>query len=99
MKELKIDGALSKANKPHVNRINQFMLEKNIEKEKVVAVGDQLVTDIAAYNKAGLYSVFVKTIDTKNQKWYTKVNRLREKRIIKKINNENPDIGRKIEQL
>ena len=48
-------------------------------------MGDQLVTDISGFNKLGVDSILVKTIDQKNQKWYTKINRLREKNILKKI--------------
>ena len=97
--ELGLAGALAKAGKPGANKILQFLREKNIKPSEVIAVGDQLVTDILAYNRAGLYSVLVKTIDKKTQKWYTKINRLREKKIIKKICLENPEIGRKILEL
>ena len=45
-------------------------------------MGDQLVTDISGFNKLGVDSILVKTIDQKNQKWYTKINRLREKNIL-----------------
>ena len=98
-KELGLDGALAKAGKPNPDKILQFLKKRNIKTTEVIAVGDQLVTDILAYNRAGLYSVLVKTIDKKTQKWYTKINRLREKKIIQKICVENPEIGRKILEL
>ena len=97
--ELGLSGAIAKAGKPDANKILKFLKENSIKPNEVIAVGDQLVTDILAYNRAGLYSVLVKTIDKKTQKWYTKINRLREKQIIKKICIENPEIGRKILEL
>lgn len=97
--KLGLDGALSKARKPREKRIVKFIIENNISKDEVIAIGDQLVTDILAFNRAGFYSVLVKTIDKKTQKWYTKINRKREKKIIKKIKLENPEMGRKIEEL
>ena len=96
---LKLDGFLAKANKPNPKKLNNFMIDKHILKEEVIALGDQLVTDVLGFNRCGLYSVLVKTIDQKTQKWYTKINRLREKRIIKRIKKINLDIGRKIEEL
>lgn len=97
--KLGLDGALSKAGKPKCKKLLAFINKENIQKDEVIAIGDQLVTDIQAYNAAGFYSVLVNTIDKKTQKWYTKINRLREKKIIKEIKKENPDIGRKIEEL
>ena len=96
---LGLDGALCKSHKPSPKRIEAFLKEKGINKKEVIAVGDQLVTDILAYNRADLYSIFVKTIDYQTQKWYTKINRLREKRIIKKMGKENPQIQREILEL
>ena len=65
----------------------------------IIALGDQLVTDILGFNRLGLYSVLVKTIDKKTQKWYTKINRLREKKILKNIKKTNSEIYRKIEEI
>ena len=46
-----------------------------------------------------MYSILVKTIDKKTQKWYTKINRLREKRIIKKMIKENKQIGEEVKRI
>ena len=98
-KGFEIDGFLEKAKKPNIKKLNNFLSELNINKEEIIGLGDQLVTDILAFNKLGVYSVLVKTIDTKTQKWYTKINRIRERNIIKKIKKENNEIGSKIEKL
>jgi predicted HAD superfamily phosphohydrolase YqeG len=73
--------------------------ENDISLESIVALGDQLVTDILGFNRLNLFSVLVKTIDKKSQKWYTKINRLREKRILKNIRKTNMEIYRKIEEI
>ena len=74
-------------------------IDNKIDKTKTIGLGDQLVTDILGFNRLGVYSILVKTIDKKTQKWYTKINRLREIKILKEIKKINPNIGRKIEEL
>ena len=66
------------------------------KKEEVVAIGDQIVTDVSGANKTKIKSILVKTIKKSNQKWYTILNRSREKNIIKKISKVNPKIYQKI---
>ena len=57
----------------------------NIDFSNLAMIGDQMLTDIKGANNTGIYSILVKTIVLKNQKWYTKINRIREKSILKKI--------------
>ena len=80
-----IDGYLSKARKPFTKRLEKFLKENNIKKEEVISIGDQIVTDIVGFNSLGVDTILVKTINQKKQKWYTKINRSREKRILRKI--------------
>ena len=94
-----INGYLDKANKPRINKLTKYLNELKINIDEVIGLGDQLVTDILAFNRLNTYSILVKTIDTKTQKWYTKINRIREKSIIKQIKKENIEIGRKLEEL
>lgn len=96
---LKTDGFLAKANKPKTKKLEKYLSDNNINKNETIGLGDQLVTDILGFNTLGVYSILVKTIDKKTQKWYTKINRIREKAIIKNIKKINPKIGRKIEEL
>lgn len=84
-KTFQIDGYLVNAKKPSPKRINKFIEDNNINKESVIFIGDQLVTDILMAGNASLDSILVSTIDKKSQKWYTKINRAREKRIIRRI--------------
>ena len=92
-----IDGYLTKANKPSPKKIEMFIKENKLQKEEIIYMGDQLVTDIAGANNAGLESAFISTIDPSSQKWYTKINRLREKRIIRKICKTDPTSAKRIE--
>lgn len=66
------------------------------DRKEVVAIGDQIVTDVSGANKTKIKSILVKTIKKSNQKWYTILNRSREKNIIKKIGKINPKIYQKI---
>lgn len=84
-KKFNINGYLSKARKPFAKRLEKFLKENNIKKEEVISIGDQIVTDIVGFNSLGVDTILVKTINQKKQKWYTKINRSREKRILRKI--------------
>ena len=98
-KDFIIDGYLAKAKKPFIKRLNKFLKDNKIKKEEVISIGDQIVTDIIGFNKLGVDSILVKTINQSNQKWYTKINRLREKRIIKKIKKVDYDKYNQIKEL
>ena len=58
---------------------------KIVKITNTILIGDQLLTDIKCANKLGLDSVLVKSISRKSEKWYTRINRLREKRVINNI--------------
>ena len=98
-KHLNLDGFLAKANKPITKRVLTFIAHENLQANEIIGIGDQILTDIAFYKKAKIYSILVKTINCHNQKWYTKINRLREKRIIKKIKSENYERGVKLAEI
>ena len=55
------------------------------DKKEMIAVGDQLLTDILGANRFGIDCVLVKTIKKSSQKWYTRLNRLSEKSVLKRI--------------
>ena len=98
MKSFEIDGYLIKAGKPNPKKINEFIYDNGFVKNEIIYLGDQLVTDIAGANNASLDSVLVSTIDVSSQKWYTKINRLREKKIIKEIYKIDSLLAKKIEE-
>ena len=69
---------VSRALKPFVRGINIAKKRYNLKSDEVVLVGDQLMTDIAAANNAGIRSILVKPL-VKSDAWNTKPNRMLEK--------------------
>lgn len=77
---------VSRAFKPHkrgYKRIEKILGFPN--KDEVIVVGDQILTDVCGANRYGYDVILVKTIKRSNEKWYTKINRKRIKFILKKI--------------
>lgn len=84
-KTFPLDGYLTKAGKPKAAKLLLFMKEHGLKPEETIMLGDQILTDIAGANNAGIDSILVTSIDKSSQKWYTKINRIRETKIIKKL--------------
>lgn len=66
---------------------------------KYISIGDQLMTDVLGSNRMGIDVILVKALKKKSEKWYTKVNRMVEKRILKKMKKHHPDVYQKIEGI
>ena len=62
-----------------------YFEKNNLKKENIAAIGDQLFTDILGANKMNITSILVEPI-SKNESIFTKLNRARENRLIKKYN-------------
>lgn len=71
--------------KPLKNQYLKIIKENNLKKENIAAIGDQLFTDILGANKMNITSILVDPI-SKNESTFTKLNRARENRLIKKYN-------------
>mgnify|MGYP003396706192 FL=1 len=59
---------------------------------EIVAIGDQLMTDIFAANRMNYTSILVKAIDRKTEKWTTKFNRSLEMHVLKRIMKKHPNL-------
>ena len=59
-------------------------------KEQTLIIGDQLVTDIFGANRFGVFSILVNPLKKKTEKWYTKLNRRLEAKMIDKIRRKYP---------
>ena len=59
---------------------------------EVVAIGDQLMTDVFAANRMNFTSVLVKAVDRKTEKWTTKFNRILETHVLKKIEEKHSQL-------
>jgi HAD superfamily phosphatase (TIGR01668 family) len=70
--------------KPFCRGINVAQRKLGIEKEEMVMVGDQLMTDILAANRSGIRSILVKPV-VESDSFITKFNRACERRILKKL--------------
>lgn len=93
---LNVTKALSKAHKPFAFKLKRFLKQELINTDEVVVIGDQIVTDVVLSKKCGLYVILVKSLDRSTEKWYTRLNRSREKKMMRKIKNEHLDLYQKM---
>ncbi|MGX7024339.1 YqeG family HAD IIIA-type phosphatase [Vagococcus hydrophili] len=82
---------VSRAMKPFQKGFNEVEKKYNLPKEKLIMVGDQLMTDIKGANSAGIRSVLVKPI-IETDAWNTKFNRSMEKKIKRHLHKKNSDM-------
>jgi len=68
-------------------------------KEKIVTIGDQLMTDVLGSNRLGIDALLVKPIKRKTEKWYTKLNRRVEQSILNRLKVKHNETYLKIEEL
>lgn len=84
-KETTITG-FANARKPLLIGLRKALATANIQElDKVILIGDQLMTDIWAANRFGVYSILVNPLKKKTEKWYTKINRRTEEKMLQKI--------------
>ena len=70
--------------KPFTFGIDRALKRFHYEKNEVVMVGDQLMTDIRAAHRAGIRSILVKPL-VQHDSIKTQINRARERRVMRKI--------------
>ena len=68
---------LNDMKKPSVKRFNKFLSKHDINPEKSIFIGDNLITDIYTANKLGMHTIKVKPIVFK-EFWATKIYRITE---------------------
>ncbi|MFP4477866.1 MAG: YqeG family HAD IIIA-type phosphatase [Candidatus Izemoplasmatales bacterium] len=54
-------------------------------RDQVALIGDQFMTDVFGGNRMGFYTIVVDAIKRKSEKWYTKLNRYLEKRVLERL--------------
>lgn len=74
--------------KPLKSGFKKALKISKYEKYQIITIGDQLMTDVLGSNRIGLDSILVHCIKRSSEKWYTKINRIREKKILNQIKNE-----------
>ncbi len=74
-------------------------LYKEYKKKEFICIGDQIITDVYGANRVGLDCILVKPILLDNEHWYTKINRMTERKIINKFKIKNPSMFTKIRNI
>lgn len=69
---------------------------KQFTKNEFICIGDQLMTDCLGASRMKLETIIVKPIYLKDEHWYTKVNRITEKNIIKMMKHRYKDMYNKL---
>lgn len=89
MNMLNING-LCFARKPRIQGFEMALNLLDLKKSEVIMIGDQIFTDIVGANNFGIKSILVKPINKKEGP-YTKVKRIFEKKILKRLKEEKND--------
>ncbi|MBU0997190.1 MAG: YqeG family HAD IIIA-type phosphatase [Firmicutes bacterium] len=81
------------AKKPLKRGFQRAMALLDIQNPKEICViGDQFMTDVFGGKRMGFYVIVVNAIKRNVEKWYTKMNRQLEKRMIKRIKRHKPEM-------
>ena len=83
LEQLKIDGYYN-VDKIFDKKIEQILINYNININELAIVGDQILTDIYLGNLSGITTILVNPI-SKNDSIKIKLNRVKEKKILKKL--------------
>ncbi|MCM1259719.1 MAG: YqeG family HAD IIIA-type phosphatase [Prevotella sp.] len=94
-----VDGALSHAQKPFSRKIANYLRKNALRMEETILIGDQLLTDISCANRLGIKSILVQSISRRTEKWYTRINRQREKKVIQRIEKENSQLANELRKM
>ena len=70
-----------------------------LNKENFIAVGDQIITDVWGASRVGIDCILVKPLLLDNEHWYTKINRMNERRIIRRFRITSPSTYTKIKNI
>lgn len=74
--------------KPYRGKIDKVFKKYEYNQSEVAIVGDQLLTDILFGNRVGITAILINPLSI-HDKFFTKFNRFREKRIYKKLYQNN----------
>lgn len=80
---LEVDCSAS-SRKPLKSGFLKILNEYKLGENEVAIIGDQILTDIIGGNKVGITTILINPISKKDAIW-TKPNRFREKRVMKKL--------------
>ena len=75
---------LPRAGKPFSKKINMYIEDNKMEKEQIIMVGDQLMTDIKAGNGCHIKTILTDPIVNEDQ-WQTRFNRMFDSPVRRKL--------------
>lgn len=82
---------IARAKKPLPFSFKKAMKRLNItDKNSICVIGDQLMTDVFGAKRFGLKCILVDAIKRDNEKWFTRLNRRLENRMLNRIENKYP---------
>jgi len=94
------EGFVGSAKKPLKIGFKKSLRQMNcVEKKEVVVIGDQLMTDVFGAKRMGLDCILVKPLMQKTEKWFTKINRCLERKVLNKMKDSFPESYREIIHL
>ena len=74
--------------KPHRGKIDQIVKKYEYNQSEMAIIGDQLLTDVLFGNKLGITTILVNPLSV-HDRFFTRFNRRREKKIYKKLYQNN----------
>ncbi len=85
--------------KPFKFKIESLIKKDNLNKNEIVFIGDQIITDIVCANKIGITSILVSPINKSSERIHTLFNRLLESILLNVIKKNDIDKYNKIEKI
>lgn len=76
------------AMKPFPYKINRFIVDNQLNKEEIILIGDQLLTDVKAAKNVGIKSILLEKL-VKEDQFTTHFNRIFDRMIRKRLKNKN----------
>lgn len=73
--------------KPFKRKLNKMIEEMNLNKDELILIGDQLLTDVAIAKNVGIKVILTEKLVSEDQ-WTTRFNRIREKNKRKILHNK-----------
>ena len=90
---------IKSAKKPLKKAFLKALKILNVSAPDTLFVGDQLMTDVYGANRAGLTPILVRAIKRKSERWYTRINRKIEQKMLKKMRHIAPKKAKEIQSL
>lgn len=94
----RVSTALSKTTLPFIHHafkpfkrgFRKAIKKIDSKKDEIVVIGDQLLTDIYGSHRIGLKNSLVKSVKRTSDRFVTKINRMLERIVLKKIKQKHP---------